>query len=100
MTRPRIEPRSPGPLANTLTIMIISGYVSLTIQLDMSRLLTQLNHQTVLFLTNQSWHKSFVWTQFKRQTVLYDPLIIVCFVGFYGISTFVGYLTLNPFLCK
>ena len=21
-------------------------------------------------------------------------------VGFYGISTFVGYLTLNPFLCK
>ena len=22
------------------------------------------------------------------------------FVGFYGISTFVGYLTPNPFLCK
>ena len=25
---------------------------------------------------------------------------LVWFVGFYGISTFVGYLTLNPFLCK
>ena len=26
--------------------------------------------------------------------------IKVWFVGFYGISTFVGYLTPNPFLCK
>ena len=25
---------------------------------------------------------------------------LVWFVGFYGISTFVGYLTSNPFLCK
>ena len=25
---------------------------------------------------------------------------MVWFVGFYGISTFVGYLTPNPFLCK
>ncbi len=25
---------------------------------------------------------------------------MVWFVGFYGISTFVGYLTTNPFLCK
>ena len=25
---------------------------------------------------------------------------IVWFGGFYGISTFVGYLTPNPFLCK
>ena len=25
---------------------------------------------------------------------------LVWFVGFYGISTFVGYLTQNPFLCK
>ena len=25
---------------------------------------------------------------------------LVWFVGFYGISTFVGYLTPNPFLCK
>ena len=25
---------------------------------------------------------------------------LVWFVEFYGISTFVGYLTLNPFLCK
>ena len=26
--------------------------------------------------------------------------VMVWFVGFYGISTFVGYLTPNPFLCK
>ena len=25
---------------------------------------------------------------------------LVSFVGFYGISTFVGYLTTNTFLCK
>ena len=25
---------------------------------------------------------------------------LVCFVEFYGLSTFVGYLTPNPFLCK
>ena len=25
---------------------------------------------------------------------------LVWFVGFYGISNFVGYLTPNPFLCK
>ena len=25
---------------------------------------------------------------------------LVCFIGFYGISTLVGYLTPNPFLCK
>ena len=25
---------------------------------------------------------------------------LVWFIGFYGISTFVGYLTPNPFLCK
>ena len=25
---------------------------------------------------------------------------LVCFDGFYGISTFVGYLTPNPFLCE
>ena len=27
-------------------------------------------------------------------------LLVCLFVGFYGISTFVGYLTPNPFLCK
>ena len=26
--------------------------------------------------------------------------LVVCLVGFYGISTFVGYLTPNPFLYK
>ena len=33
----------------------------------------------------------------------YDDIAIDCFVWFvwfYGISTFVGYLTPNPFLCK
>ena len=25
---------------------------------------------------------------------------LVWFIGFYGISTFIGYLTANPFLCK
>ena len=27
-------------------------------------------------------------------------VLVGWFVGFYGISTFVGYLTPNPFLCK
>ena len=27
-------------------------------------------------------------------------ITLLWLVGFYGISTFVGYLTLNPFLCK
>ena len=31
---------------------------------------------------------------------LIDFVGLVWFVGFYGISTFVGYLTPNPFLCK
>ena len=29
-----------------------------------------------------------------------ELVVLGCFVGFYGISTFVGYLTPNPFLCK
>ena len=32
--------------------------------------------------------------------LLYDWFVLVWFVGFYGISTFVGYFTPNPFLCK
>ena len=31
---------------------------------------------------------------------LQNCAILVWFVGFYDISTFVGYLTPNPFLCK
>ena len=27
-------------------------------------------------------------------------MMVGWFIGFYGISTFVGYLTPNPFLCK
>ena len=30
----------------------------------------------------------------------YCIFCLVWLVGFYGISTFVGYLTPNPFLCK
>ena len=29
-----------------------------------------------------------------------NPVLNVCLFGFYGISTFVGYLMLNPFLYK
>ena len=29
-----------------------------------------------------------------------EMLVVGWFVGFYGISTFVDYLTPNPFLCK
>ena len=32
--------------------------------------------------------------------VQHDGLYFDWLVGFYGISTFVGYLTPNPFLCK
>ena len=31
---------------------------------------------------------------------LFKYIGLVWFVGFYGISTFVGYLTPNPFLCE
>ena len=37
---------------------------------------------------------------FKIIAWIRDILRLVWFVGFYGISTFVGYLTPNPFLCK
>ena len=35
-----------------------------------------------------------------RRTLEIVNIGLVWFVGFYGISTFVGYLTPNPFLCK
>ena len=46
MTRPRIEPRSPGPLANTQTIMSM-------FDLLIAFVYTQLNVKTVLFQTIQ-----------------------------------------------
>ena len=49
-------------------------YVSLTIQLDISHFFTQLNDQTVLFQTIQ-FSMSFVCTQFKCPTVLFDSKI-------------------------
>ena len=43
-------------------------------------------------------------TSFTLITNLTDVIkkreLVCWFVGFYGISTFVGYLTPNPFLCK
>ena len=45
----------------------------LTIQLNISHLLTQLNDQIVLFLTIQ--FSMFVWIHFKCQTVLFGPKI-------------------------
>ena len=39
------------------------------------------------------------WAAMVRDAVL-ARFGLVWFVGFYGISTFVGYLTPNPFLCK
>ena len=41
---------------------------------------------------------SEIWSDLQPcETVIFG---LVWFVGFYGISTFVGYLTPNPFLCK
>ena len=68
MTRPGIEPRSPGPLANTLTIMPIASN-------NTSNLHTFVCYQLFLFHT--------------------DDFQTVCSL-FYGISTFSGYLMPNP----
>ena len=35
-----------------------------------------------------------------RAETIQTPALLVWFVWFYGISTFVGYSTPNPFLCK
>ena len=45
-----------------------------------------------------TWNKAN-WSASKRHNEIWG-LSGVGFVGFYGISTFVGYLTPNPFLCK
>ena len=47
----------------------------------------------------------YITIQFSVSTVsmtktVQFQIIQFRFVGFYGISTFVGYLTPNPFLCK
>ena len=44
---------------------------------------------------NHKWH-----TLSKTDDNWNDWFGLVWFVWFYGISTFVGYLTPNPFLCK
>ena len=36
----------------------------------------------------------------NKVTKIIKNLFVCLFVGFYGISTFVGYLTPNLFLCK
>ena len=72
--------------------------------ISISSYYTQLNVKTVLFQTIQfSIQKTVpfqtilfsISTQFKCKNSS-----IVCLFGFYGISTLVGYLMPNPFLCK
>ena len=55
------------------------------------------NTSYILQLTTRKWnyyHKSVL----KEDVYIWFGL--VWFGGFYGISTFIGYLTPNPFLCK
>ena len=35
-----------------------------------------------------------------KNVIIFTIFYVCLFVWFYGISTFVGYLTPNPFLCK
>ena len=46
-----------------------------------------------LLMTRVEFLKEFVWFHITW-------MVMVWFVGFYSISTFVGYLTPNLFLCK
>ena len=63
--------------------------------------------QTVLYnyfrivLSIYNIYMCFYWTViFNFQVLPYRNTACLLFVGFYGISTFVGYLTPNPFLWK
>ena len=60
MTQPRIEPWSPGPLVNTLTIMPISGMLYYML------LLLVIIANLHLDLLGKFWHKScqlYIWGQ-------------------------------------
>ena len=45
-------------------------------------------------------HKPESVQENETHSILWNFDVLVWFGGFYGISTFVGYLTPNPFLCK
>ena len=78
--------------------------ITLLNELKLILLLTVRCFHILLSITNNSIkHQSFVYSQLNDQTVQFSISYLfglVWFVGFYGISTFVGYLTPNPFLCK
>ena len=69
-----------------------------------------INHSLVHITNNSIKNQSFVYSQLNDQTDLFLTFqfsisyLFVCLfvwlVGFYGVSTFVGYLMLNPFLYK
>ena len=50
------------------------------------------------FSTNVDETLSFTMSELKEN--FFIAQLLVWLVGFYGISTFVGYLTPNRFLCK
>ena len=52
MTQPGIEPRSPGPLANTLTIMPMSGTHPYRVNFDLKVV-------KYYSITDYSWHRAF-----------------------------------------
>ena len=56
----------------------------------------------VLLFLNVTYVILFPYTSTSMYISNYDTRVdwFVWFVGFYDISTFVGYLTPNPFLCK
>ena len=55
----------------------------------------------ITFLNNALiWMVSILPPIFNSCSQFFLKPLIGWFVGFYGISTFVGYLTPNPFLCK
>ena len=84
MTRPGIEPRSPGPLANTLTPRPMSGtlYIYQIYMIWFGGVLWHINHCRLF--------------NAKSSLYIYIKYIWFGLVGFYGISTIVGYLMLNP----
>ena len=49
MTRPGIEPRSPGPLANTLTAGPMSRFIPKTLKMELDTTLLNTQHYKVRF---------------------------------------------------
>ena len=58
-------------------------------------------HDYFYYFSQKSFHLSHVIKTIFLGLFFYSSKLLVgWFVGFYGISTFVGYLMPNPFLCK